>query len=147
MEKTAAKHTILYADDDSDDLYLVKESFTGYSNSTEVLSFPDGLDLWDYLVALPISAPLPCLIILDINMPRLNGKDTLMRIRSNNRFSDIPVVLFSTSSSTMDKLFANQHNAGFITKPLNAEEITVLARHFIDHCTGAVKSALLGEAV
>lgn len=62
----------------------------------------------------------PGLVILDINLPRLNGKEHLKTIQSQDAFSDVPFVLFSTSTLPDNGKFASQHNAGFVTKPLPA---------------------------
>ena len=136
------KNTILYADDDPDDIELIKEAFAFMAGTVELITCSNGAETIDYLITLSHHEPSPCLIILDINMPILGGKETLSRLRSINRFVETPVVLFSTSSQTHDKEFARQHNAGFITKPLDIREMAKIADSFIDHCTEEVKKSL-----
>jgi CheY-like chemotaxis protein len=75
-------------------------------------------------------------------MPKMNGRDTLVRIREMDRFRDIPIVLFTTSSAENDKHFAHKHNAGFITKPLNNRQMKLITDQFIQHCTDDVKRSL-----
>jgi CheY-like chemotaxis protein len=133
------KHIVLYADDDPDDLQLVIESFEKYSTNVEVVTHSDGKEVLSYLNQIPLLDPTPCLIILDINMPRLNGKITLMEIRTMERFKDVPVILFTTSSFPIDMAFAKRYNAGFITKPLNNLQMASIANEFIEHCTDEVK--------
>ena len=77
------KNIVLYADDDEDDLLLVKDSLSKYSN-VEVVTAQDGLEALSYLRNLSAADPLPCLIILDVNMPQLNGKQVLKDIKSMN---------------------------------------------------------------
>jgi len=136
------KHVVLYADDDPDDLMLVKEAFTRYSDNVEVVTATDGEQAISFLAGLDHFDPAPCLIILDINMPRLDGKEALKRIRSLQRFQEIPVVLFTTSSYTVDREFARQHKAGFITKPLDVRQIESIADQFVQHCTDEIKKSL-----
>ena len=95
---TAPKNTVVYADDDQDDIELVEEAFRQFSNNVEVITFQNGSQALSYLNNLTEEDPLPCLIILDINMPVLNGKEVLVRVRQLDKFEMIPVVLFTTSS-------------------------------------------------
>ena len=137
-----SKSIILYADDDQDDLQLLQQAFRHYSDNIEMLTFPNGFQALSYLKSLSSLDPLPCLIILDINMPGISGKEVLKEIRKMERFETIPVVLFSTSSHPQDKDFALKHNAGFITKPIDARQMAIVADEFIDHCAEEVKRSL-----
>ncbi|HEX2606218.1 MAG TPA: response regulator, partial [Flavisolibacter sp.] len=76
-----SKSLVLYADDDSDDIELIQDAFRAYAHNVELVVFRNGLELLDYLKEIRPYQPNPCLIILDINMPILDGKDTLKRIR------------------------------------------------------------------
>jgi len=134
-----SKNFVLYADDDAEDLELVKDAFARYSRNVEVLTAKDGSQVISYLQGLTDEEPGPCLIILDINMPLLNGKDALKKIREMQRFELVPVVLFTTSSLSQDKIFANRYNAGFVTKPLDASQMEVITELFINHCTDEIK--------
>ena len=135
MNRSAiSKHIILYADDDPDDLELVKDAFDRFSQDVEVLTFANGSEALNYLIGLEEGDPSPCLIILDINMPILNGKEALSHIRAIERYSSIPVVLFTTSSYSSDREFARHHNAGFITKPNEIRHMALIAAQFVDHC-------------
>ncbi len=137
-----SKHIVLYADDDPDDLMLVTEAFNRYADNVKMVTATDGKEAISYLENLSDHEPAPCLIILDINMPRLNGKEALKKIRQIQRFQNIPVVLFTTSSFHADKEFALQHNAAFITKPLDVRHLEIIADQFIDHCTDEIKKSL-----
>jgi CheY-like chemotaxis protein len=144
-EMNSRKHIVLYADDDPDDLMLVKEAFIRYSDNVEVVTAPNGEQAISYLMELDPFDPAPCLIILDINMPRLDGKEALKKIRTLQRFNNIPVVLFTTSSYTLDREFASQYKAGFITKPLDVRQIEVIADQFVQHCTDEIKKSIRKE--
>ncbi|HEX8460544.1 MAG TPA: response regulator [Segetibacter sp.] len=136
------KHVVLYADDDVDDIQLVKDAFSNYYNKVELICVADGFEAISYLKNIPPTAPLPCLIILDINMPRMNGKETLAKIRQMKRFENAPAILFTTSSQSGDKAFAAQHNAGFLTKPIDFEQLEFITTTFIERCTDEVKRSI-----
>lgn len=131
----APKNIVVYADDDTDDVELVEEAFRHYANNVEVVTFPNGSEALAYLKNLSEVDPAPCLVILDINMPVLNGKDTLVRLRQVEKYKAVPVVLFTTSSMPLDKSFAERYQAGFVTKPLGFEQMAIITKQFIDHCT------------
>ena len=136
---TMPKNIVLYADDDSDDLELVQESFSLYSKNVEVITMRDGSQALSYLQRLSDEDPAPCLIILDINMPVINGKDVLKKLRELTRFESVPVVLFTTSSLPQDEVFAKKYNAGFVTKPLEVTQMEMITEVFIDHCADEIK--------
>jgi CheY-like chemotaxis protein len=136
------KHLILYADDDIDDLELVCDAFEAYSNNIEIRTFRDGGKILSYVESMSDMDPIPCLIILDINMPVVNGKDVLKQLRQMVRLDNVPVVLFTTSSMPIDKGFAEKHGAGFITKPLNAAQMERISDQFIEHCADEIKKKL-----
>lgn len=135
----APKNIVVYADDDKDDIELVEEAFRHYTNNVEVLTFSNGNEALAYLKSLSGDGPLPCLIILDINMPVLNGKETLVRLRQLERYQSVPTVLFTTSSMPIDKNFAERYGAGFVTKPLGFEQMKIITQEFIDNCTEETK--------
>jgi CheY-like chemotaxis protein len=139
------KNLVLYADDDQDDLVLVEQSFSQYSNNVEVITFMDGHNTIRFLEKLPDGHPEPCLIILDINMPGLNGKEVLIRLRRISRFQGTPVVLFTTSSLPLDKEFALRYDAGLITKPLDLKQMELITYQFIDHCDEETKKKIRKE--
>lgn len=138
-----SKNVVLYADDDTDDLELVAEAFSKYRDNVELVTVTDGLQALSYLTTTTKSMNrLPCLIILDINMPRLTGRETLIRLREIDKFEQVPVILFSTSSQPYDKEFAQSYGAGFITKPLDYRQMDRIAEQFLQHCSDEIKSQI-----
>lgn len=133
------KSLVLYADDDPEDIELVSEAFQSYSQNVELLTFPDGIELLNFIETIDPFHASPCLFILDINMPRLDGKETLRRLRRIESFSEVPAVLFSTSSLPADASFARNFNAGFVTKPLHTNQVYMIIDEIIDHCSDEVK--------
>lgn len=138
-QTTPPTHLVLYADDDIDDIKFVEESFSETTRNIELITAYNGLDLIKYLETLTPLDPEPCLIILDVNMPLMNGKEALRRIRQMDRYQNTPVVLFTTSSTDFDKNFAKNYNAGFITKPLDNRQMKNITDRFIEHCTDEVQ--------
>ena len=141
----SAKNIVLYADDDIDDIQLVREAFFHYSKNVELVTVEDGLEALSFLKNLSIDEPAPCLIILDINMPRMDGKEALMKIRQMKRFEDIPSILFTTSSQPRDKEFAEKYKAGFLTKPIDFTQMDFIAATFIEHCSDEIKKNIRRE--
>lgn len=133
---------ILYADDDTDDIEFVKDALQGYEHNVEIITFFNGKEAIEFLHSLSPEQSTPCLIILDINMPFLSGRETLKKLREHERFIDVPVILFSTSSATEDKEFAANHNAGFITKPIDCSQMESIAKTFLQHCSNDIKENL-----
>ena len=131
------KHTILYAEDDLDDLFMVEQAFEQFDGTVELIRAADGFETLEKLKRAEAGDALPCLIILDINMPAMDGRETLRRIRQLERFKDIPVILFSTSSSSVDRSFAESMGVQLTTKPLVYSELEELARTFLHLCTTA----------
>lgn len=137
---TPPKNIVLYADDDVDDLLLVQEAFSRYAANVEVVTARDGAEALSFLKNLSEYDPTPCLIILDINMPRMNGKEALVNLRKMERFEEVPALLFTTSSLPVDEAFASSYNAGFLTKPIDVRQMEVITQQFIDHCTEQIRN-------
>ena len=128
-----SKHTILYAEDDLDDLLMVRQAFEPHDH-IEVLHAANGLETLQRLEKLQDKGIQPCLVILDINMPKMDGREALENMKKNEAFRNIPVVLFSTSSSQQDKQFAQKWGVELITKPLHYSDLEYIAKQFIDRC-------------
>jgi CheY-like chemotaxis protein len=138
----SAKHTILYAEDDLDDLFIVKQAFQTYDGTIRIIHAQNGLEALEVLQKLDNENTLPCLILLDINMPGMDGRETLIRIKQQEQLKHIPAAMFSTSSSSLDKEFASKWNARFFTKPLVYAEMEKMVDTFVaicDHSTEPVE--------
>lgn len=128
------RHTILCVDDDPDDLQLLQEAFKAVGSEYRIIEARDGEDALVFLREKKASGDLPCLVILDINMPKVDGKQTLLSIQSDSQLSAIPVVIFSTSSSLMDKMFFTRRKVEFFTKPINFDQFYEVAAKFLNFC-------------
>lgn len=107
---------ITLADDDEDDRLFFTDAFSELKINTKVNTFNDGVELMDYLHN-PESV-LPNILFLDLNMPRKNGVECLLEIKQNDRFNDIAIAIYSTSSSDehIEETFVNGANI-YIKKP------------------------------
>ena len=118
------KFTVLMADDD-DDCEFAKEAFSVCCPQTAVDCVLDGMDLMDYLSehSRSESIGLPQLILLDLNMPRKDGRQALLEIKADPTLREIPIVIFTTSKEEKDISFTMKAGAElFITKPASFEE-------------------------
>lgn len=130
---TTTRHTIVYAEDDLDDLFILQQAF-GKHDHIEVVHAPDGKKAFHLLENMAAAKSHPCLVILDINMPVMNGRETLQAIRHHHDLKRLPVVLFSTSSNVTDKQFAETYDAVLITKPVDFGNLETIVEQFIERC-------------
>ena len=122
---------ILYADDDADDQEIMQELIPVLVPDVDLLIMENGLLLVDFLNSLPEVEHFPVLIILDLNMPACDGIETLMIIKNMRRFSEIPVIIFSTTNNERDRNRALSAGAiAFVTKPSSFRELEVLIESF-----------------
>jgi len=135
------KPIIVMADDDDDDCMLATEAFEESRAEGVFSCVQDGLELMDYLLRSSNNenethASLPALILLDLNMPRKDGREVLKEIKSDPAFQNIPIVVLSTSREEEDIAFSLRMGANFfITKPATFDEwvemIQSLARDWL----------------
>jgi CheY-like chemotaxis protein len=106
-----------------------------YNRDVNVMEFKDGKEVLKFLDDFALNASLPVLIVLDINMPRLNGKETLMAIRRHARFRNIPVVIYTTSSSSVDEAFCHRHGASWVSKSTTVDGVRQTAKVLAEFCS------------
>jgi CheY-like chemotaxis protein len=118
---------ILLADDDEEDRMLACDALVESRLSNEIFCVTDGEDLMDYLhhrgkFAPPAIAPRPGLILLDLNMPKMDGREALREIKSEPLLRQIPVVVMTTSKAQEDIFHSYDSGASsFISKPVTFE--------------------------
>lgn len=126
---------ILLADDDPDDRAIIKDAMD-FLEAGNVLCFAEnGEEALSILHHDYSPAHRPCLIILDLNMPRLNGTETLRQLKGDDRFKGIPVIIFSTSINPLEKekcMLLGAHS--YITKPISLKESMDTAKAFLEFC-------------
>jgi two-component system response regulator len=126
--------TILMADDDPDDRALTREAFEAAHLANELRFVEDGEQLLDYLhrrgkYTDPADAPWPGIILLDLNMPRMDGREALREIRADSRFRGIRVVVMTTSKAEEDIVRSYDLSAAsYITKPVTFDGLVEVVR-------------------
>lgn len=125
---------ILWADDDMDDLMLMRHVLQDLEDHYNIAEVHNGQEALEYLKNARETKTLPCLIILDMNMPVLDGKETLARIKKDNDFKNIPVVFFTTSNSQMDKLYCKHQGVEMITKPPQYSNLKEAVQKLLKYC-------------
>lgn len=128
------KNTILWADDDCDDLMMMREILLKNCPNYQIVEVNNGKEAIEFLEKSKKNAAYPCLVILDINMPVMDGKETLSTIKGREDFKEIPVVVFTTSNSELDKMFCEKHNVEMITKPPQYKSLESAVMRLLQFC-------------
>ena len=127
------KKLVFYVDDDHDDILLLEDVFKTYSH-IELVCFTDSYKFLKYVIdSKPFRRP-PSLILIDINMPVINGRELLTMLRSYDQLKETKMVLYTTSNLPADNHFANNQNAGFITKPISYNQLEETIKQLLKGC-------------
>lgn len=117
------KFQILIVDDDADDREIIRDAFENTADHSDYVFIENGDRLIEFLESK--DAELPSLIMLDLNMPGKDGRETLKEIKAHKRFQQIPTIVFTTSSSVRDREIVYSLGANcFITKPDTFQKLT-----------------------
>ena len=126
---------ILFGEDDPDDEELLREVFSGIDSSFVLVFRDNGKKILNTFNELK-EEELPCLIVLDYNMPELNGAEILEKLNGHSRASTIPKIIWSTSGSEIYKKICLEMGAcDYIKKPSNVTELEKSARYMLSFCT------------
>lgn len=122
---------IMIVDDDQEDIYLTKRAFKAYRKEIGLISVNSGTDMFDYLSGEGDyngqDTQLPSIILLDINMPQLNGFEVVSMLRKNPKYAHIPVIMLTTSDADQDVKRAYDSGANsYICKSVNADEMKII---------------------
>ncbi len=127
---------ILMADDDPDDRQLTREAFEENHLANELRFVEDGEELLDYLYHRgkftdPQLAPRPSILLLDLNMPKKDGREALREIKADPQFRALRVVIMTTSKAEEDVASSYDLSAtSYITKPVTFEQLVEVVRAF-----------------
>ena len=136
MEKQNPSVVVLMADDDEDDCFLVESAFQEMGIAHDLRFFGGGRELLDYLYnegdfADPDKHPKPNLILLDLNMPRIDGREALAAIKSDPQLKNIPILILTTSREQRDIDLSKQAGASsFLSKSEAFEDLTDVLSKF-----------------
>lgn len=126
--------TILYVEDEENDVVLVRFAFKRAGIAQPVAVVENGKEALDYLCGSGVYSdrvqyPFPCLVLLDLNIPQLNGLEVLQRLRGDTRFKLLPVIVFTSSEQPSDKSLAYQLGATeYMVKPSRADRLALFAQ-------------------
>ena len=134
IEKPLSSKFILLGEDDIDDEELLKELFSSVDDSFKLTFINNGRLLIEHLDTLSDNQ-LPCLLILDYNMPELNGADILEILKTRDRYANIPKIIWSTSGTeTYRKKCLDLGAEDYIIKPSRVSELVQAIKHMISYC-------------
>jgi len=131
METAPNKPIILYAEDDYDDFESVKEALDQLSDHQVLLHAKNGAEAVSFIENATI---LPSLIVLDLNMPVMDGKEVLIWLKDREEFKNIPVIVFTTSSREEDVKLCQKHNCTFFRKPTLYRDLLHVAQTMLQIC-------------
>jgi CheY-like chemotaxis protein len=121
--------TVLMAEDDPDDRFVMKEAFRQIGNCGDLRFVEDGEELMAYLRRLgkyadPASSPRPVLILLDLNMPKKDGRQALVEIKADPDLQSIPVAIWTTSEEKADRVQSQKEGSeAYMIKPTAYSEV------------------------
>jgi CheY-like chemotaxis protein len=141
-KKTKPNNIILMAEDDDDDYLLAKEAFLEHCPLSELRRVENGVELLDYLrqKGKYAGAQRPAIILLDLNMPKKDGREALKEIKSDAALKDIPIVALTGSNAEADVLYAySQGVNSFIRKPVGFGEFVDFMRVCYEYNLDIVK--------
>jgi CheY-like chemotaxis protein len=130
--------SILLVEDDPGDVVLVREAFEHNKVRNELRVASDGVYALEALR--DESVPLPDLILLDLNLPRMDGRELLSEIRADPRLTRIPVVVLTTSDAESDIVRSYElHANAYVTKPVDLQRFLGVVREIEDFFVAVVK--------
>jgi CheY-like chemotaxis protein len=142
MTRASKPITILMADDDPDDREMTREAFAESRLANDLRFVEDGAELMDYLCRRnqytnPVDSPRPGLILLDLNMPKKDGRQALSEMKADPNLRNIRVVVMTTSKAEEDILRTYDLGASsYVTKPVTftalVDVIATLGRYWLE---------------
>lgn len=133
MDRVGKPIMILLAEDDEDDYLLIVDALKESRIANTIYWVKDGEELMDYLLRQgayedPLKSPKPCIILLDLNMPKKDGREALREIKSHPKLRSIPVIVLTTSSMDEDVIVSYELGVNsYIRKPVKFQDfITVV---------------------
>jgi len=124
---------ILYCDDDRDDVEIMKDIFEGMQGAPELIIAGNGAIALDYLREKSEVGGLPCFLLIDINMPVIDGKTMALQVREDHNLKHLPMAFISTSTNQQDKDFALNLGMHFFSKPSSIDKLVKLAEQIVHY--------------
>lgn len=134
INESSGQKFIVLGEDDIDDEELLKELFSSIDSSFDLLFINNGKRVVEHLDTLADNH-LPCLIILDYNMPELNGADILNELKNMPRYAGVPKIIWSTSQAESYRQKCLELGADdYIIKPSRVKDLVEAIQHMISFC-------------
>lgn len=133
---------VLLVEDDPGDVLMTREAFDDNKVKNNLSVVSDGVDALAFLrkEGKYADAPNPDLILLDLNLPRMDGREVLAEIKADERLRHIPVVVLTTSGSHEDVVGSYRlHANAYVTKPVDFEQFIKVVRQIDDFFVGVVR--------
>jgi CheY-like chemotaxis protein len=127
---------ILMVDDDVEDQQIIKDTFDDLGFSDSIHFEQSGEKALRYLEDRNNIKNNPCLVILDLNMPRMNGREVLQLLKTSGKFKDIPVIIYSTSLNPIERdqcMALGAHS--YVIKPVTYSQSIDTAKMFYSFCS------------
>lgn len=134
MDMTSSKPVILYAEDDQDDFESVKEALDQLTDQQNLVHAKNGSEAVAFIER---NDPLPSLIVLDLNMPVMDGKEVLSWLKAREEYKGIPVLVFTTSSREEDVKLCQKYACTFFRKPTLYRDLLHVAQTMLQMCQEA----------
>ena len=142
MNQSRKTIDILLVEDDPGDVLMTREAFEDHKVSNRLSVVPDGVSAMEFLrkEGEYADAPTPDLILLDLNLPRMDGREVLAEIKEDPELRSIPVVVLTTSEAEEDVLRSyNLHANAYVTKPVDFERFIQVVRQIDEFFVSVVK--------
>ena len=133
---------VLLVEDDPGDALMTQEAFEHHKIRNSLHIVRDGVEALQFLrrEGEHANAPRPGLIMLDLNLPRMDGREVLAEVKADERFRSIPVVVLTTSEAEEDILRSyNLHANAYVTKPVDFDRFIEVVRQIDDFFVTVVK--------
>ena len=133
---------VLLVEDDPGDVLMTKEAFEDYKVKNQLHVVNDGAEAMAFLRGEGeyADSPRPDLVLLDLNLPRMDGREVLQAIKSDAELASIPVVVLTTSEAEEDVLRSySLHANAYVTKPVDFERFIEVVRQIDDFFVSVVR--------
>jgi CheY-like chemotaxis protein len=129
------EHSIFVVDDDDDDIELLRSTLEDLGYSFNLNTASNAFDAITRLQVLDSDNQLPCIIVLDLNLPVMEGKALYEFIKNNKSLASIPIAVLTSSNNKVDKEYF-AHKASYFVKPYSVENLYTCAQKIIECCSG-----------
>lgn len=130
METVFKTPVILYAEDDQDDFEILKDALAQQTDQFVLKQAQNGTEVLSYLK----QNPPPGLVVLDLNMPIMDGKQTLKWLKEHPDYKNVPVMIFTTSSREDDLKLCKSHDCTFFRKPTLYRDLLHVVQIMLQMC-------------